>query len=422
MPQRHRFRKSLVTVVTFALLASSAPAPLVLAQAQPRLPALGDAAAEALPVATERRLGLQIMREVRRDPAYLDDPLLLDYLQSLWTPLLAAARARGDIGADTDAAFAWEVFVVRDRSVNAFALPGGYVGMHLGLIAMTALRDELASVLAHELAHVTQRHIALRVGSAQRTTLVGMAAIVLGVLAASRAGSPEAAQAAIVGGQAAMLQQQLGFSREMEREADRIGWAIFLAAGFEPQGKALMFERLMQASRLVDDGSFPYLRTHPLTVERIGEARALLEALPARPRAAAANVFEHPLMQARARVLMDTSVAALRRMQALQPPADATPPERLAVLYGSALAALKLREHDTVARAVAEARALLAASPLRDAHEALVHAALDCTLDARPRLVEPSPRIEAARTAVMAAWRDVGLDGASRPSPGDALN
>lgn len=409
MPLRCHLSRSLVALAACALLVSGAPlTPTALAQATaaPRLPALGDAAAEALPVASERRIGEQIMREVRRDPAYLDDPLLLDYLQSLWTPLLAAARARGDIGADTDAAFAWEVFAVRDRTVNAFALPGGYIGLHLGLIAMTALRDELASVLAHELAHVTQRHIALRVAGAQRTTLVGMAAIVLGVLAASRAGSADAAQAAIVGGQAAMIQQQLGFSREMEREADRIGWAIFLDAGFEPAGKALMFERLLQASRLVDDGSFPYLRTHPLTVERIGEARALLEALPPRPRAPAVNVFEHPLMQARARVLMDAGVPALRRVQALQPPADATAPERLAVLYGRALAALKLREPDAAAQALAQARALLAANPLRDAHDARSERVL--------RLLEAEVRSARGDAAGAVAL----LDGAAAATPG----
>jgi predicted Zn-dependent protease len=81
------------------------------------------------------------MREVRRDPAYLDDPVLQEYLQSLWDPLVAAARQRGNIDSEIDRAFTWEAFLVRDRSVNAFALPGGYVGVHLGLIALTATRD-----------------------------------------------------------------------------------------------------------------------------------------------------------------------------------------------------------------------------------------------------------------------------------------
>ena len=122
-----------------AALASALPHPAAWAQTTPgasaiRLPALGDAAGEDFTVGTERRLGEQIMAELRRDPDYLDDPLLLDYVQSLWQPLLATARQRGDITAETDSALAWETFLVRDRAVNAFALPGGYVGVYLGLI------------------------------------------------------------------------------------------------------------------------------------------------------------------------------------------------------------------------------------------------------------------------------------------------
>jgi predicted Zn-dependent protease len=326
-----------------AALASAVPAPLV-AQSAPavRLPSLGDAGGEDFGVGTERRLGEQIMREVRRDPAYFDDPLLLEYLQSLWSPLLAAARARGNIGADIDGAFAWQAFLVRDRSVNAFALPGGYVGVHLGLMAATGSRDELASVLAHELSHVTQRHIARSIANASRQSLVGMAALLLGVLAASRANSTDATQAVIVGSQAAMAQGQLNFSRDMEREADRIGWGVFQDSGFAPAGMAAMFERLETASRLTDSGAYPYLRSHPLTIDRIGEARSRVEA----SSAAAAPVHAplmHALMQARARVLMDPAVQSLRRAQALDS-AGGPGRERVAALYGSALASLELRD------------------------------------------------------------------------------
>ena len=140
----HRVVKKALAALLSASLALSTP----WAQAQVRLPALGDSASEDLPVGAERRLGEQIMREVKRDPAYLDDPVLLDYVRSLWAPLLQAARARGDIGPEVDQAFAWNLFLVQDRSVNAFALPGGHVGVHLGLIAVTATRDELAAVVA----------------------------------------------------------------------------------------------------------------------------------------------------------------------------------------------------------------------------------------------------------------------------------
>src|SRR6187402_723456 len=332
---------ALAGVMPAAPQAQSSPQP---PSAAIRLPALGDAGGEDFTIGIERRLGDQIMSELRRDRDYLDDPILLDYVQSLWTPLLAAARQRGDIGVDNDGALAWETFLVRDRSVNAFALPGGYVGVHLGLIAMTTSSDELAAVLAHELSHVSQRHIARRIASAGRQSIVGMAAMLLGLLAASRAGSGDAAQAAIVGSQAAMVQGQLNFSRDMEREADRIGWGVHDSAGFAPAGVASMFEKMENASRLNDSGGFPYLRSHPLTVERIGEARTRVEAA-AGPRSAARISLDHQLMQARARLLMDGTVAALRRQQAMDAPAPAArAADRTTALYASAMASLQLQD------------------------------------------------------------------------------
>lgn len=359
-------RTLLAYFVAAALVAAGTPASAPLAQV--RLPSLGDAVADDFGVGTERRLGDRIMREIRSDPAYLDDPVVLDYVESLWAPLVAAARARGDIGHDTDVAFAWEAFLVRDRSINAFALPGGFVGVHLGLIAMTTTRDELASVLAHELAHVTQRHIARRLASAQQQGLVGLAAMILGVLAASRAGSADAMQAVVVGSQAAMAQAQLNYSRDMEREADRIGWGLFVGAGFVPAGMASMFEKMEQASRLVDNNAFPYLRTHPLTVDRIGEVRARLESVDATT-VPAPNTFEHALIRVRARVLADPGVEALRRVQDQVPAGDATAAERLAVLYGNAMASLALAEAERAERFLDEARRLLRASPLREAQD-----------------------------------------------------
>jgi len=344
------------TLPLLLALALAAPAP-----AQVRLPSLGDSVSEDFDVATERRLGERIMRAVRSDPAYLDDPLLLDYVQSLWQPLVAAARQRGEIGADVDSAFAWEAFLVRDRSVNAFALPGGYVGVHLGLMAMTATRDELASVLAHELVHISQRHIARGVANSSRQSLIGMAAMMVGLLAASRSGSSGAdvAQAAVLGGQAAMMQGQLNFSRDMEREADRIGYGIYSAAGYAPAGAAAMFEKLENAFRLNDGGNaFPYLRSHPLSTERIGEARSRIDgsaAAPAGPRGA----FEHAAMQARARVLMDTTVQALRRQQAFEAAAGAGAAERYGALIGSATASFELREPARARSTLAAAAPLL---------------------------------------------------------------
>jgi len=333
-----------------AALAASLLAASPLLPAQVRLPSLGESASDELTVSAEKRLGDQVMRDIRRDPDYLDDPVLLDYLQTVWRPLVAAARQRGDLTADVDALFAWEAFLVRDRSVNAFALPGGYVGVHLALIALTSSSDELASVLAHELSHVTQRHIARSITTGQRQGLLAMAGLILGVLAASRSHSPDAAQAAIVGSQAAAAQGQLNFSRDMEREADRIGLGVLGQAGFAPAGMALMFEKLDQANRLNDSGAYPYLRSHPLTTERVSEARARAGSTPVA--SSGPSRLEHQLMQSRSRVLMDPSVQARRRLQDLDGEANgATGKDRLPALYASALASLVLRDFTRAERA-----------------------------------------------------------------------
>ena len=333
-----------------------------------RLPSLGEPDSGDITEGTERRIGEYIMRQVRRDPSYMDDPLLLAYSQALWNPLVRVARARGEIVPETEQAFAWETFLIRDKSINAFALPGGFVGIHLGLIAQSATMDELAAVLAHELTHVTQRHIARSNSSARRQSALGLAGMLLGLLAAARSGSADLAQATIMGSQAAMAQGQLNFSRDMEREADRIGFTIMTEAGYSGAGVAAIFERLQRANRLNDSNNFPYLRSHPLTVERIGEAQSRMQQAQAQAQAQSASLgaaggpvdqtvrvteqryaqdlptYEmHQLMRARARVLMETNVPALRRWQTLATQgADAEDP--LTTLYSATLASVLLGE------------------------------------------------------------------------------
>ena len=360
-PLKMRLGAGLCAALMSATLAGPAAWPM--AHAQSSLPALGDSVSEDLPVAAERKLGDQIMREIRRDPDYSDDPLLLEYLESVWQPLVAQARRAGNIGADTDERFAWEAFLVRDRSVNAFALPGGYVGVHLGLLAIAATRDELASVLAHEMSHVTQRHIARSISASKRASLLSVASMIVGVLVASRAGrsGADAANAALAGGQALAMQGQINFSRDMEREADRVGIAVMESAGFAPDGMAAMFEKLDQTSRLNDSGGFPYLRSHPLTSERIGEARSRLGA-GRLPGLRAANPLEHAIAQARARVLMDPRVDGLRRSQSRgggAEPGGSMPVEQVAAAYESALASTLLRDWPRADASLQSAVALL---------------------------------------------------------------
>jgi len=355
MPSRpFPWRRPLAALL--ALLTAAAPV-----SAQVRLPSLGESASADLSVGAERRLGEQIMREARRDPEFLDDPVLQEYLLQLWDPLVAAARQVGNIDADTDQAFAWEAFLVKDRSVNAFALPGGFVGMHLGLIAITSTPDQLASVLAHELSHVTQRHIARSIAPSQQASLVSIAAILLGILAASRAGNTDVANAAIMGGQGAAIQGQLNFSRDMEREADRIGYGLLAGAGYSPAGMAAMFDRMDIATRLNDNSSYPYLRSHPLTVDRISEARN--RTLLGTGKASTPTVL-HAIMQMRSRVLMDDSVSGLQRLSGAT--SATSVPERVGALYGGAMAAMLLRDFGRAERHLNEALELAAQARPRE--------------------------------------------------------
>ena len=348
------WRRLGIVALAGSLLLSGGMAQAQLLTQAPRvgnaLPSLGDGL--ELAAATERRLGDRIAMSIYRDPDYLDDPLLGDYLQAIWAPLMAAARDRGELGPELEDRFAWDLLLVRDRSVNAFALPGGYMGVHTGLIAVVSSADELAAVLAHELSHVTQRHISRLMTKQQQQTPWVIGAMILGALAASK--SPDAANAAIVGGQALAVQGQLNFSRDMEREADRVGFGVMTQAGFEGQGVSGMFEKLQQAARLNDNGAYPYLRSHPLTTERIAEARARLQTgEPAGQSRKAQSALEpqlHAMMSARARVLGSPGVDDLRSMLAegQRASTESVPNEKLPVvagrLYGGALAASRLRE------------------------------------------------------------------------------
>jgi len=331
-----RWRASWWVVALVAALSTMALAP---SPARAQLPSLGDGG--ALSIGEERRLGERIARELFRDPTYVDDPILSDYVQSLWEPLLAAARQRGDLAPELDNRFAWRILLSRDRSVNAFAVPGGWLGLHLGLLAITQTRDEVASVLAHELSHVTQRHISRMLAQDARQSPWLMGAMILGAIAASR--SVDAANALVTGGQAVAVQNQLNFSREMEREADRVGFGVLTQAGFEPMGFVTMFEKMQQASRLNDSGAFPYLRTHPLTTERISDLRARL---PVDAPGAAGGDLLHAWMAARARVMsaggVDAVQAMLREAEGLS--SEAPVARQVTVLYAGTLAALRLRE------------------------------------------------------------------------------
>ncbi len=319
------------------------------------LPGLGDG--ESISLSAERQLGDRIARELYRDPDYIEDPVLDEYIQLLWAPLVRAAAARGELSPELQERFAWRILLGRDRSVNAFALPGGYLGVHLGLIAVVGSHDELASVLAHELSHVSQRHIARGMSEQSRMTPWLVGAMILGALAASK--SAQGAQALIVGGQAAAVQSQLSYSRDMEREADRVGYGILVDAGYDPRGFVGMFGKLQQAAGLNDSGAFPYLRSHPLTSERIADmqARQQLNTPAAVPVADVAQA----LMSARARVLSQNTPDALKAwiQEAEQPSPQDGVAQRAGKLYAATLAYLQQRNMAAAERSLQQLQELV---------------------------------------------------------------
>ena len=246
-----------------ALILSTVPA--VLAQG---LPELGDPSQAAFTPLQERTMGQTIMREARREPTFYDDAEVTDYITRVGNRL----AARG-----SDARQEFEFFMMRDPQINAFALPGGNIGVHTGLIMAAQSESEMAGVVAHEIAHVTQRHIARMINNQQSSQWVSLAAMAIAILAARS--NSQIAEAAAAIGPALVVQQQLNYSRDFEREADRMGLQLLEKAGFDPQGMAIFFERLQRATRVYEGGAPAFLRTHPVTHERIADIQSRAQEL-----------------------------------------------------------------------------------------------------------------------------------------------
>jgi predicted Zn-dependent protease len=230
------------------------------------LPDLGDESQALFSPAQERKLGQSVVRQIRMQGAILDDPEVNDYLNQLGQRLVAARP---------DSPWDFQFFAMADPSINAFALPGGFVGINVGIILLTQSESELASVLAHEISHVTQHHFTRSMAGQQRSLLYSLAALAVAVAAASSK-SPsagQAANAAIASAQALAIQSQINYTRQNEYEADRIGFQRLALAGFDTTAMATMFQRLLRQGRFTDGNTPSYLRDHPVTTERIAEAQ-----------------------------------------------------------------------------------------------------------------------------------------------------
>ncbi|MEB2606525.1 M48 family metalloprotease [Burkholderia cenocepacia] len=354
--------------------AAGASAPVASLRAPLRaleLPDLGDGSGGSLTPRAERRLGERVMREVRRDPDYLDDWLVRDYLNAMAARLAAAAAARYIGGYTPD----FDLFPVRDPQINAFSMPGGFIGINSGLVVTTQTESELASVVGHEMGHVLQRHIARMIGASEKTGYTALATMLLGVLAGVLARSGDLGSAIAMGGQAYAVDNQLRFSRSAEREADRVGFQLLAGAGYDPYGMPGFFERLDRAS-MGDAGVPAYARTHPLTGERIADMEDRARRAPYRqPRQSA----EYGFVRARLRVLQNrapTDISAEARRMQLELD-DHTAPNVAANWYGIALANTLLGQYDAADSALASARAAFDARERREDDPATSSPSLD---------------------------------------------
>lgn len=268
------------------------------------LPDLGDVAEQALSPQQAQAIGESMMVEIRRDISFVDDVELEQYLQALGQRLAAASP---------DNRQPFHFFVLEDPSVNAFALPAGFIGVHTGLLTAARSESELAAVLAHEIAHVTQHHLARIIAQQERNSLATLGAIALGILAARS--NPDVANAAIASAQAGMAQKQLDYTREHEHEADRVGLSILAQAGFDPRAMSDFFGQLQRATRLYDDGIVPaYLRTHPLTTERIADVENRAAQYPYRQ---TPDSLEFQLLRARLKTQQQTARDSIAYWQTL---------------------------------------------------------------------------------------------------------
>lgn len=305
------------------------------------LPELGEAASSDLSPAAEKKIGERIMSDIRwKDPSYLDDPDVEAYLNQLGGRLAAMS---------SDPAIGFSFFGVNDNTINAFAMPGGFIGVNTGLLMAAQTESEVAGVLAHEISHVTQRHIARQVQREKQVSMATMLAMVAALLAARS--SSQVASAAVVGSQAGAIQAQLGFSRDFEREADRSGFDILTRSGFDVRGMSTFFERLQRASRVYENNAPVYLRTHPVTGERISDMQNREQGVPYRQ---VADSADFQLVRARLRANQGTPGEALKYFQAIVNERKSALPG--AARYGLAVALSRSRDWAGAERELAAAR------------------------------------------------------------------
>ncbi len=291
---------------------------------------MGETAQAYLSTEEERRMGEAFMRSVRRSVHIITDPEIDDYIQTLGYRLAS-------YGASKEREFSF--FIVDSPVINAFAGPGGHIGIYSGLILITESESELASVVAHEIAHVTQRHIARAIEAASRTNLPMTAALLAALILSTQ--DAQMGTAALAATTAGSIQRQINFTRANEKEADRIGIQILADADFDPRRMPLFFDRMRRASLGPENPQFEFLRTHPVTTSRIADTRNRAEQF---PRGTYEESLNYALIKARLRVLAEKNPQRSKAYFAARMEKEAPRPSP-AARYGYALALLKTGDY-----------------------------------------------------------------------------
>ena len=313
------------------------------------LPDLGESARAELSPQLERKIGESIMNEIRqRGPSYIDDSEINDYLANLGRRLVEASDSpTGE----------FNFFAIRDNTVNAFAMFGGYIGINTGTMLTAQSESELAGVIAHEIAHVTQHHLARQIAKEKQSTIPSLVAMALGILAARS--NTSVAAGAVASVQAGIIQSQLAFSRDFEREADRMGYQTLEKAGFDVRGMGDFFERLQKVTRLYDNNAPVYLRSHPLTIERLSDMQGRAAGSPYRQ---VVSSLDFHLIRARLRAQDGSPRDAVREFEKLL--REKKYVSQAAVQYGLSLALLRARDVEGAKRASENLTALADSSSI----------------------------------------------------------
>lgn len=293
------------------------------------LPDIGSGANSIITTDQEYQVGRVVVKGLRSAGRILEDPMLTDYIEEVGHRIVLHAN-------DGDHKF--NFFVVKDNAINAFALPGGFIGINAGLLLQTANESELAGVISHEIAHVTQRHIARRVQADSKTSLVSTAALIAGLIIAATSGAgADVTQAIIAATQGFSAQAQINHTRANEYEADRVGIKFLAASDFDPNAMAAFFGTMSRLAGLGGSWVPEYLRTHPMESSRIAEAANRAATYPP---VQVSSSDGYMFMRERLRVLMaQTPEEALRYYQDYTRNLPA--PYEAHVRYGYALALLK---------------------------------------------------------------------------------